>query len=178
VTFALQPRRRSACRPPCSPAKPAHRQHCRSSSTPGQMGDKAASPSPAVSSAKSRRLDALHRRLGGKRAGEAQHPGKQTSICGGAPAAEHHAFLCQGLPPAEEMCAQCWKCAAFAGSQAVHRLGFQTRGTERAVQWQRRHLAGRSQPNFLMTCWTMCASTPPFPGGCRYTSCVLLSREP
>ena len=58
------------------------------------MGDKTASPSPAVSSAKTRRLDALLRRLGGKRAGAAQHPGKTNSICVGAPAAEHHAFPC------------------------------------------------------------------------------------
>jgi hypothetical protein len=66
------------------------------------MGDKAASPSPAVSSAKSRRLDALHRRLGGKRAGAAQHPGKQTSSAmRRLLQTEHHAFLCGGVPPAE-----------------------------------------------------------------------------
>jgi ribonuclease P protein subunit POP4 len=59
------------------------------------MGDKAASPSPAVSSAKTRRLDALHRRLGGKRAGAAQQPGSPSA---GLPNKRHKASSAGATP--------------------------------------------------------------------------------
>ena len=108
---------------------------CKASvSAAGQMGDKTASPSPAVSSAKTRRLDALHRRLGGKRAGAAQHPGRACFHLRWGARRRTSCFPVWGSDACGrdvctmlETCGICW--------QVARRLGIQTRGTRRAMQW-------------------------------------------